>query len=157
MSKSLIFRILGVGAIPKKLRPILDAEQIVVADEGMGGWLICKDVKGPKKRFIKSTQGFSGCLVVTKKRIVCFTYRKRQINIAVDDPKISKIFVGIPKEELLSVSFESSAFRDGWRGIMEFRFKTTKASEFRDVLRSFGAQPLTRADAMVRRAMPKSP
>jgi hypothetical protein len=140
MSKSLLFRFLGVGAIPKKLRPVLDAEQIVVADEGIGGWLICKDVKGPKKRFINRAEGFWGCLVVTKKRIVCFTYRKRQINIAIDDPKISKIFVDIPKEELLSISFESSAFRDGWGGIMEFRFKTTKALEFRDVLMSFGAQ-----------------
>jgi hypothetical protein len=140
MSKSLFFRFLGVGAIPKKWRPVLDTEQIVVADEGMGGWLICKDVKGPKQRFINRAEGFSGCLVITKKRIICFTYRKRQINIAVDDPKISKIFVDIPKEKLLSISFESSVFRDGWGGIMEFRFKTTKALEFRDVLKSFGAQ-----------------
>ena len=139
MSKSLLFRLLRIGAIPGKLRPVLDAEQIVVADEGIGGWLIYKNVKGPGKRFINRAEGFSGCLVVTKKRIVCFTYWKRQINLAVDDPKISQILVDVPKKDILSIFFESSDFRDGWEGAMKFRFKTKKAQEFYDALRSYGA------------------
>lgn len=140
MSKSLLFRLFGIGAIPRKLRPVLEEEQIVVADEGMGGWFISRNVKGPGKRFSHRREGFSGCLVVTQKRIVCFTYGKRQINIAVDDPKISGIFVSIPQPEIFSISFESSAFRDGWQGIMEFRFNTEHALEFHDAISSLGAQ-----------------
>jgi len=140
MGKSLLFRVLGIGAIPKKLQPVFDAEQIVVADQGMQGRLLYKNVKGPGKRFINRIEGFCGCLVVTKQRIVCFTYRKRQINIAVDDPKISEIFVAMPKENFLSISFESSTFRDGWKGIMEFQFNTNKAQEFLDTLKSIGAK-----------------
>jgi len=106
----------------------------------MQGRLLYKNVKGPGKRFINRIEGFSGCLVVTKQRIACFTYRKRQINIAVDDSKISEIFVAMPKENFLSISFESSTFRDGWKGIMEFQFNTNKAQEFLDTLKSIGAK-----------------
>ncbi len=140
MGKSLLFSIFGIGAIPKKLRPVFDIEQIVVADEGMQGRLLSKNVKGPGKRYINRTEGFSGCLVVTKKRIACFTYRKRQINIAVDDPKIFEIFVDMPKKDFLSISFETSAFRDGWEGTMDFQFNTNKAQEFLNALKSIGAQ-----------------
>jgi len=139
MGKSLLFRILGVGAIPKRLRPVLYAEQIVVADEGMRGRLLSKNVKGPGKRYHHRSEGFTGCLVITKKRVACFTYWKRQINIAVDDPKIRKIFVDRPEKDILSISFESSTFRSGWDGIMEFQFYTNKAREFSDVLKSIGA------------------
>ncbi len=138
--KTIVFRLLGLGAIPKKIRPILDLEEIVVSDEGIGGWFITKNVKGPRKRYINRAEGFSGCLVVTKKRIVCFTYWKRQINISVEDPRLSEIFVNVPKAETLSISFESSVFRDGWAGVIEFRFKTEKAHEFHEVLKSLGAQ-----------------
>lgn len=140
MSKSFLFRVFGIGAIPRKLRRAFDAEQIVVADEGMKGRLISKNVKGPGKRYINRTEGFSGCLVITKKRITCFTYWNRQINIAVDNPKNTEIFVDTPKTNILTISFESSTFRDGWEGVIEFQFNTNKAREFLDVLKSIGAQ-----------------
>ncbi len=140
MRKTILFRLFGLGAIPGKLRPVLDSEGIVVADEGIGGWFITRNVRGPGKRYIRRKEGFSGCLAITKRRIVCFTYWKCQINIAVDDPKISELYVNIPAKETLSISFESSVFRDGWSGVIEFRFKTEKARQFYDVLRSIGAR-----------------
>ena len=147
MSKKLLFRWFGLGSIPKKLRPIFEAEQIVVADEGIGGRLICRNVSGPGKRCINRSEGFTGCLVITKKRIVCFTYGKRQINIAVNDPKISDLMVGIPATGILSISFESSVYRIGWEGRMEFRFKTQKARQFCDAMTSSGARRIPMAPA----------
>ena len=140
MNKTVLYRLFKIGGIPKKMSPVLAAEGIEVSDEGIGGWFVTKKVKGPGKRYINRTEGFSGCLVVTGKRIVCFTYGKRQINISVEDPKISEIFVNIPKEKTLSISFESSRFRDGWAGVIEFLFKTEKAQQFHDALIGIGAQ-----------------
>ncbi len=82
-----------VGSIPSKIGPILEQEGIVLFDEGMGGWFIARHVKGPGKRYMHRREGFSGCLVITKKRIICYTYWKRQINISVDDPRLSKLYV----------------------------------------------------------------
>ena len=140
MNKTILYRLFKIGVRPKYSGPVLAAEGIEVCDEGIGGWFVTKNVKGPGKRYINRREGFSGCLVVTGKRIVCFTYGKRQINISVEDPKISEIFVSTPKAENLSISFESSRFREGWAGVMEFRFKTEKAQQFHDALTAIGAQ-----------------
>lgn len=140
MKKTILYKLFGLGAVPKKLLPVLDLEEIVVADQGMSGRFITKNVKGPGKRYINRSEGFSGCLVITKKRVVCFTYGKRQINISVDDPRISELFVNIPKENLLSISFESSVFREGWSGEISFRFKTERAQQFHHALKSSGVR-----------------
>jgi hypothetical protein len=141
MKKSIFFRLFKLGAIPDKVKPILEHEGIVVSDEGMAGWFITKDVKGPRKRYRSRSEGFSGWLAVTNKRIICYTYRKRQINISVEDPKIANIDICTPSDEELSISFESSLFRKGWQGIIEFKFKTEKAKLFYHALSALGAQP----------------
>jgi hypothetical protein len=79
--------------------------------------------------------------------VVCYTYWKRQINIAVEDPKLTMLYVDTPSEHTLCLSFESSNFRDGWQGVIEFWFKTDKALSLRDALVAIGAQRGTAADA----------
>lgn len=140
MKKTISYRLLGFGAIPKKIRPVLEEEGIVVLDEGMSGWFITKDVKGPGRRYRHRSEGFSGCLAVTEKRILCYSYAKRQMNISVEDPKISNLYFSNPDDKTLSISFESSVFREGWEGIIEFQFKTEKALQFSNALKSIGAQ-----------------
>jgi len=140
IQKSILYRLFRVGSIPRKLRPILANEGIVLSDEGMSGWFITRHVKGPGKRYMHRREGFSGCLVITKKRILCYTYWKRQINISVDDPRLSKLYTDVTDQQQLSVSFESSVFRDGWEGVIEYRFKTDKAIQFQDALTSLGVQ-----------------
>ena len=58
MSKTLLFRLFGAGKIPEKIRPHLEAEGIVVADEGIGGWYRTRDLKAPGKRFIGGEKAF---------------------------------------------------------------------------------------------------
>jgi hypothetical protein len=148
MKKTLLYRLFGVGAFPKQLLPVLEQEGIVVIDQGMGGRFIAEHVNGPGKRYCHRSEGFSGCLAVTKKRVVCYTYSKRQINISVKDPEISELYVDVPQEQKLSVSFESSIFLAGWEGVIELRFHTEKAQLFRDALISIGAQHGTAAGAI---------
>ncbi|EGV20432.1 hypothetical protein [Thiocapsa marina] len=150
MNKTFLYRLLGFGAIPKKILPVLQEEGVVVCDEGIGGRLVTKNVKGPGKRYIRRSEGFSGCLVITKKRILCFTYAKRQINIGVDDPRVSALYFDVPDSGILLVSFESSVFRDKWDGVIEFKFKTEKARQFGDALKCIGARQGTAAEAKSR-------
>ena len=140
MKKTLLYRLFGLGKIPRQLRPMIESEGIVVADEGIGGWLITKHLNGPGRRHRNRAEGFSGCLVVTQKRVLCYTYGKRQINIAVDDPRVSELQVALPKAQTLSIAFESGVFREDWCGVMEFRFNTERAQLFHDALRSIGAR-----------------
>jgi hypothetical protein len=93
--------------------PSLEKEGIVVSDEGMKGWFITKKVNGPAKRYRNRVERFSGCLVITRKQMVCYSYWKRQISIPVDHPKIFKNHYSVFKENILSVAFETSVVMDG--------------------------------------------
>ena len=139
MKKAMLYRLFGLGSVPKKLRPVLEQEGIVVFDEGISGRFVARNVNGPGKRYRQRIEAFWGCLVITQVRVVCYTYGKRQINVSVKDPKIANFYVDVPKEHELCLSFESSAFREGWQGVIEFRFFTEKALLFRDALVAIGA------------------
>lgn len=147
MKKTILYSLFGLGSIPKKLLPVLEQEGIVVIDEGMAGRFITRHVNGPGKRYRHRSEGFSGCLAVTRERVICYTYWKRQISIPVKDPAIHYLYVDVPGEKWLSVSFESSNFREGWTGVIEFRFDTVNAFRFRDALLSIGAQRGVAPDA----------
>lgn len=138
--KPLLYRLFRLGALPRKLEPVLQREGILVSDEGMPGLFIARDVKGPGKRYILRREGFTGSLVLTRTRLTGFSYWKRQINIAVDDPKFRDLHVDLTRDETLSLSFESSVFREGWQGVMEFRFRTDKAGRFFEALTALGAK-----------------
>lgn len=138
MKKALLYHLFKLGAIPKKARPILEAEGILLADEGIGGWFISKNFKSPRRRCLYRKEGFSGCLILTKKRLLCYTYAKRQINIAIDDSKLSQLFIGLPKPEVLSLSFDAALFQENCSGILEFQFHTEKAPSFFEAFKQLG-------------------
>jgi hypothetical protein len=146
MNKTILYRLFRIGEVPKNLRPALEQEGVVVLDEGIGGSFIAKHVNGPGKRYRHRIECFSACLVVTNARVICYTYGKRQIHISVDDPNIKNLYVDTPKTETLRLSFESSLFREGWQGVIQFRFNTPKAVLFHDALVASGAQPGAAAD-----------
>lgn len=146
MKKSLLYRLFRVGAVRAKLRAALEREGVLVLDEGITGWFVTRDVHGPGKRYRNRVEGFTGFLAITKARVLCHTFGKRQMNIALDDAKLANLFVERPAADELRVSFESSHFHEGWRGVMEFRFKTDKAEAFREALLESGAQAGHAAD-----------
>ena len=140
MKKTILYRLFGVGSVPEKLRPVLEQEGVVALDEGIGGWFVAKHVNAPGKRYRRRTEGFSGCLVVTKSRVVCYTYGKRQINISVEDPRIASLCVDTPTAQMLCLSFESSDFHEERQGVIVFRFATDQSLSFREALVAIGAQ-----------------
>lgn len=140
MGTSMLYRLFGIGAIPEKIRPLLEAETIIVADEGVGGSFSAPSVTAPGRRYRHRREGFCGFLAVTGKRIVCYTYGRPQIDVSADDPRIAQLHVDTPRKNTLAISFESSAFRQGWSGIIEFRFATEKACAFYDALTLLGAR-----------------
>jgi len=146
MGKSIFYRVFKLGSIPKELRSVLETEGIVVSDEGIGGWYVTKNLKTSGRRSKYRKEGFSGFLVITKTRVLAYTFKKRQINIAVDDPNISELYAEFISSEKLTLSFETSSFHDDWQGVVELRFNTPKAQEFYDALLDVGIQPGTVSD-----------
>ena len=136
--KSLFYKLFKLGRIPKQVLPVLESEGIELKDEGMSGRAVYRNVKGPHRRFIYKQEGTASCLVITKKRIICYTFGKRQINIETTDPKRSEVKISLKRENRLSISFESSVFSDQWSGIIEFIFNTDMAPAFYNKLKELG-------------------
>jgi len=136
MTKTLPYRLFGIGALPRTVRRALEKEGIAVEDEGMPSRLISRD---PGTRGARRKQSFSGSIAVTRRRLVAYAGRRRQINIGNDDAQIKALYVNTRDRHTLSIAFESSVFRDDRHGFLEFRFHTNKALRFKDAIRALGA------------------
>ncbi len=130
MGKSILYRLFKIGAIPKDLRPVLESEGIVVSDEGMGGWFVTRNFKAPGRRSLYKKRWISGCLVVTKKRVICCIFGRQQINIPVGDPNMSFLYAKLLKAQAMALSFESAMFHDDWQGVIELRLEQKKLKSF---------------------------
>ena len=141
MSRTWSWRLFRAGGMPRRWRADLEREGPVIADEGVPGRFIARDVRGPGLVWKHRSEGFSGWLAVTRARFVAYSYGRRQVHIALDDPRMADLFVDLPAADGLAVSFDSGRFRDGWSGVLELVYRTPEAPRLRDALISAGARP----------------
>lgn len=134
MKKTILYRLFKIGGIPKKLRPVLESEGMLISDEGIGGWLIMKDFRAPGKRFKYRMEGFSGFLAVTRKRIIAYSYWKAILNLPYDASAPAEIQSRLVNPSQIELSFESSIYHEDWSGMITLRFNTPKAKEFHEIL-----------------------
>ena len=134
MKKSILYRLFGIGSIPKKVRPILESEEIILADEGLPGWFITKNLRTPRTFSKYQSSGLIGSLIITKQRLIFYALNKEQINIPLNDPKLAKLQIDVPKMDTIKISFDAADFHENWQGDIEFQIETDKALEFQGIL-----------------------
>jgi len=124
MAKSLLYRLFGVGKIPKLLGDTLRIEGIVVSDEGISGSVTYRDFRAPGKYFSWRKQAFTGSVVVTNVRLVALMYANFAVNIPFTDERIRKLQISVEGADGLLIVFDPSLFHDNWSGTIEYRFRT---------------------------------
>lgn len=139
MGKTWMYRFFGAGKLPQKLREKLEAEEIVLLDEGIGGSITYENFRAPGKASNWKRSIFTGAVVLTKTRFVGLAYVRPVINLPYDDPRLPAVQVTLPEPEVLSVAFDAATFHDDWSGSIECRFKTAHAQQIRDALMRRGA------------------
>ena len=112
----------------------MEQEGIRLLDEGVSGSLYCRNVSGPGRRWWRRREGFIGSLAVTRTRFIAYSFWRRQINVALDDPAFSVLQIGQPQADVLEVAFDAGAVRPGWQGRMVLRFRTRQADQFMALL-----------------------
>lgn len=130
MSKTLLYRIFGLGKVPASILPTIKQEGIVLLDEGIGGSVTFRKFRAPGRRYDRKCTLFSGSLVITEKRFWGFSFSRPVISVPMDDPKLKELHCSIKGENTLCVLFDVSIFHEGWSGTCECRFKTPKARLF---------------------------
>jgi hypothetical protein len=144
VGKSILFRLFRLGALPDRIRPLLELEGITALDEGIGASLSAKRLKGPGKRYFHKKSRFPACIAVTNKRVAVFAFRNKEIiNIPAEKINPDNFSAGVLDNSILVISFESSSFLSGWSGAVEIKFRTPKARALYEAIRSLNARLLS--------------
>jgi hypothetical protein len=135
MSKSIFYRLFGIGKIPPPLMAELQAEGLVVFDEGVKGSVTYRDFSAPGKRFLWKRQGFAASIALTKERLVAIAFSNFLINVPLTDERIHKLNYSVGSNGAWFVKFDASLFHADWSGTIEYRFKTDEAQRLMELLR----------------------
>jgi hypothetical protein len=135
MAKSLLYRLFGLGKIPKQLRATFESEGLLLHDEGLSGSLTYLDFRAPGKRFTWRRQWFTASVVLTQIRIVALQYSNFAINVPFVDERVRKMRFSVEAESTLLVAFDAGLFHSDWSGTIEYRFQTPQAPVFLERLR----------------------
>ncbi len=130
MSKTLFYKLFGWGKIPEAMLPILKEEGIVLGEEGLSGTVYFKNFRAPGKRYSRRISWFSGSIVLTKIRLVAWSYSKPIINVPVDSDFFNALHFFLKDEKTLGVKFDSSLFNEQWSGDIEYRLKVSQPRLF---------------------------
>ena len=128
MPKSLLYRLFGLGKIPKLLNDTLHIEGIVIADEGIPGSATYRNFRAPGRYSSWRKQAFVGSVVVTNVRLVALMYSNFVVNVPFTDERIRQLQISVEGDRLLIV-LDPKLFHDNWSGTIEYRFRTPLAAD----------------------------
>ncbi len=130
MAKALIYHLLGVGKMPRHAKGMVEAEGIVLSDEGVRGTLTYKGYRAPWKRYWWRKVGFAGSVVLTNRRFVGYAFSQPVVDLSLEDVRWAKLDVAVERGHVLRISFEASDFHKDRSGRIECRWSTPQAQSF---------------------------
>lgn len=134
MAKTLFYRLFGLGKMPEQFKATLNSEGVLLFDEGIKASVTYLDFRAPGKRFGWRRQWFSACIALTQVRLVALQYSNPAINVPFTDDRIHRLRLSIEGDETLLIAFDPSLFHHDWSGTMEYRFRTSQAKAFLEML-----------------------
>jgi hypothetical protein len=132
MSKTLLYRLFGVGRMPAQWRTAIESEGVVLFDEGIGGSITYRDFSAPGRRSSWRKVAFSGSIALTRTRLLALQYANPAIDVPLDDPRLKQMQFSVEDEDedRLLVAFNANLFHNDWSGTIEYRFRTEHAAAF---------------------------
>lgn len=121
-----------LGALPAATRPILRAESLLLAEEGLRGWIDVAHYRGRGKRIHRRRSLFFGSLLLTPERFMLHAFARRQIHVSPDDPALTTIRVSGTDPDWLCLEVTTETARLG------YRLRTDQAARWRQALRDWG-------------------
>jgi hypothetical protein len=133
--KTILYRMFGLGAIPRDRLVELEREVVVVLDEGIRGSLTWINFRAPWKYHGWRRVWISASLALTEVRLLALSYSRPIINIPLRDQRFAKLRISLEKDDVLLVGFDPSLFHADWSGTIEARFRTPESQRLADELR----------------------
>ncbi len=128
MSKTLVYRLFGIGRVPKPSLQQIRNEGVILLDEGLSGTVTFKNFRAPGRRYSWRRNWFSGSIVLTREHFLAFAFSRPVIGVAWTHDKINELHCSAENNKILCVAFDAAAFHEGWSGDMTIRFSTPLAN-----------------------------
>lgn len=138
VKKTLLHRLFKVGTLPRRLRAALEAEGLVLVDEGLRGSVAFHRFRAPGKRFSRRREWFTGAVALTRARFVAFAYGRRLVDVPLDDPRLGEVEARVDAPSWLVLGFDAGLFHPERSGRIEVRIRTRFAAEIAERLRTGG-------------------
>jgi len=134
MSKTLLYRLFGLGKVPNKYAPTLQREGILLMDEGIGGSVTRKQFIAPGRRQSWKKSWFFGSLVLTQQTFAAFAMMRPLVFVPLEDQRLYELRCSVEESATLLITYDASLFNEKASGIVECRFRTAKARLFLEQL-----------------------
>lgn len=134
MAKSFFYRLFGFGKIPVAYMSQLQAEGIVLLDEGVKGSVTYRDFHRPGKSAGLERRWFIASVALTKARLFALNSSNPVINVPLTDERLRQMRCWLENAEILCVAFDADLFQPEWSGTVEYRFRTLQAQRFLELL-----------------------
>lgn len=135
MTKTLLYRLFGVGKIPEYLAAQLSAEGILLLDEGIKGSVTYINFRSPVRYANWKRQWYTASIALTEARLVALRFSQTIINVPLTDERIRSMNFSLEASGTLLAAFDAALFHQDWSGKLEYRFRTEYGQSFLDKLR----------------------
>lgn len=125
-----MYRLFGVGKIPESIATALEAEGVLLLDEGLRGSVTYRGFRAPGKMFRWKREWYVGSIILTEVRLVGLGYSSTIIDVPLTDPRLRRMQFSVKRNDVLLVAFDAALFHDDWSGSVEYRFRTPQAHDF---------------------------
>jgi len=130
MPKSILYTLFKLGRLSKKASSALEAEGIVLLDEGLRASVTLRGFRAPGRFHSYKHSIFAGALVITERRFAGFAFSRTILDVALEDERLNALDLSVPRDGLLCINFDAAAFDCRRSGSVEYRFRTDKAQLF---------------------------
>ena len=130
MSKTLLYRLFGVGKLRASVLATLTQEGILLLDEGVPGSATYRNFRAPGRRSSWRWTGFTAALALTQRRLPALAYASPIIDISLTDQRMRAMRCSLEAGPRLCIAFDAGLFHADWSGQIEYRFRTPQAQQY---------------------------
>lgn len=130
MSKTILYRLFGLGKIPEHLAAQLKAEGILLLDEGIKGSVTYKDFRSPSRYANWKRQWYTASIALTETRLFALRFSQTIVNVPLSDERIRSMNFSLESNGAFLAAFDAALFHPDWSGKIEYRFRTEDGPEF---------------------------
>lgn len=135
MSKTLLYRLFGLGKMPAAVANQVKEEGVLLFDEGLKGTVTYLDFRGGGRYSNWKRQWYTASIALTQQRLVALRHSQTIINVPLTDERLRRMQFSLEASDTLLVAFDAGLFHPDWSGKIEYRFRTEQAPAFLNKLR----------------------